>query len=113
MMNSNYINDIINKLKKINSEKVILFGSHAYGTASDESDIDLIVVTSDEFYPKNYRERIDVQLKVSNALSEITKKIPIDLIVYTKPMYNKFLEMNSLFCKEINEKGRVLYEAHN
>ena len=89
-MNSNYINDIINKLKKINSEKVILFGSHAYGTASDESDIDLIVVTSDEFYPKNYRERIDVQLRVSRALSEITKKIPIDLIVYTKPMYNKF-----------------------
>ena len=112
-MNSNYINDIVNKLKKLNLKKVILFGSHAYGTASGESDIDLIVVTSDEFYPKNYRERIDVQLKVSKALSEITKKIPIDLIVYTKPMYNKFLEMNSLFCKEINEKGRVLYEAHN
>jgi len=51
-----------------------MFGSHTYSSASGESDIDLIVVTSDEIYPKNYRERIDVQLKVSKALSEITKK---------------------------------------
>lgn len=112
-MNSNYINDIVNKLKKLNSEKIILFGSHAYGTASDESDIDLIVVTNDEFYPKNYRERMDVQLKVSKAISEITKKIPIDLIVYTKPMYKRFLDMDSLFSREINQKGKVLYEAYN
>jgi hypothetical protein len=52
-----------------------------------------------------------VYLKVSSALTDITGKIPIDLIVYTKPMYNKFNELGSLFSKEISQKGLVLYEA--
>ncbi len=110
-MKNKYINLIISKLKKLNPEKVILFGSQAEGTAVDESDIDLIVVTNDEFYPKNYRERMDVQLRVSKALTDVTQKIPVDLIVYTKPMYKKFLELDSLFSREITQKGKVLYET--
>jgi hypothetical protein len=50
-------------------------------------------------------------LKVSNVLTDITRKTPIDLIVYTKPMYEKFIELGSLFSKEISRKGTVLYEA--
>jgi len=112
-MNTQYINKIIEKLKDLNPEKVILFGSHAYGEVAKDSDIDLIVVTNDEFYPKNYRERMDVHLKISKVLSEIIKEVPVDLIVYTKPMYRRFIELGSLFSKEITKKGKVLYEAHN
>ena len=78
-----------------------------------DSDIDLIVVTSDDHLPKSYKEKSEVYLKVSSALTGITGKIPIDLIVYTKPMYNKFNELGSLFSKEISQKGIVLYESDN
>ncbi len=110
---SSYIDKIIKQLKTINPYKVILFGSHAYGNPDKDSDIDLIVVTNDEFMPKNYRENIQVYLKVSRLLSEIKKNIPIDLIVYTLPMYNKFVELGSMFSKEIIKKGKVLYEKNN
>jgi hypothetical protein len=63
--------------------------------------------------PECYREKSEVYLKVSSALTEIARKIPIDLIVYTKPMYNKFNELGSLFSKEVSQKGIVLYEADN
>lgn len=59
------INEIIKKYKKslktlgINTEKVILYGSYAYGRAGEGSDIDLIVVSSD-FVDKNIRERLEL-----------------------------------------------------
>jgi predicted nucleotidyltransferase len=50
-----------NALESINIEveQLILFGSHAEGTAREDSDIDLIVISS-SFSDKNYWERIDI-----------------------------------------------------
>jgi predicted nucleotidyltransferase len=110
---SSYIDKIIKQLKTINPYKVILFGSYAYGNPDEDSDIDLIVVTNDEFMPQNYKENINVYLKVSNSISDINKYVSIDLIVYTKPMYKKFNELASMFSKEIEQKGKVLYEESN
>jgi len=39
--------------------------------------------------------------------------VPIDLIVHTRPMYARFIEMDSLFAREVLKKGIVLYESHN
>lgn len=111
-MNS-YIKSIVSELKKINPYKVILFGSHAYGEPNKDSDIDLIVILDNEVMPKSFKERIKYQLIVRNCILNINKKIPIDLIVYTKPMYKKFLELGSMFSKEITQKGKILYEASN
>ena len=106
-----YLPLIVSRLKSIGITKIILFGSLTSGEVHTDSDIDLIVVTNDDYMPKSYKEKSEVYLKVSSALTEITGKIPIDLIVYTKPMYNKFNELGSLFSKEISQKGLVLYEA--
>ncbi len=106
-----YLPLIVTRLKKIGISKIILFGSLTSDEVHMDSDIDLMVVTNDNHMPKSYKEKSDVYLKVSSALTDITGKIPIDLIVYTKPMYNKFNELGSLFSKEISQKGLVLYEA--
>jgi uncharacterized protein len=102
---------ILERLKKLNLHKVILFGSFAYGQPDKHSDVDLIVVTDDEYLPKNYREKSDLYLKVSDSLSDIAGRIPIDLIVYTKSMYSRFVQSGSLFSKEILQNGVVLYET--
>lgn len=101
---------VINLNQKLDVNKVILFGSFAYGRPNSESDIDLLVVTEDDLYPKNYDESMEVYLRVSSALRDIKKRIPIDLIVHTKPMHEKFLQLGSMFSKEVLKRGEVLYE---
>ena len=108
-----YLPLIVARLRHIGVHKIILFGSLTSGDIHSNSDIDLIVVTNDEQMPQSYKEKSDMYLRVSTALTDIQGKIPIDLIVYTKPMFNKFNELGSLFSKEISQKGIVLYEADN
>lgn len=108
-----YIQQLKERLSELDPYLVLLFGSYASGTPHKDSDIDLLVVTNDEFTPGNYDERIDVQLSVSNHIFEIAKQVPIDLIVYTIPMYKRFIEQNSNFAHEIVTKGIILYERHN
>ena len=114
MQNENiYIDQLKARLSELDPYLVILFGSYAYGTPDKDSDIDLLVVTNDEFTPKDYNERIEIQLPVSNQIFEIAKQVPVDLIVYTIPMYKRFIEQNSNFAKELLSKGKILYEGHN
>ena len=105
---------IVGKLKEsINPVKIILFGSYAYGNPSKDSDIDLLVVTNDNYYPKNYNEKMEKYLNVSTILSQFKKEIAIDLIVHTIPMHKRFIELGSMFSKEILKNGKVLYERYN
>jgi predicted nucleotidyltransferase len=100
--------EIIERLKPLNVEKVILFGSYAYGTPNEDSDIDLYVVTKDDFIPQSFREKMDVVRKVSIAIDDIRNKTAVDLIVHTKSMANKFKDINSSFSRELLNKGIVL-----
>jgi predicted nucleotidyltransferase len=104
-------NEILRKLADgLKLYKVILFGSFADGTVKTDSDIDLIVVTDDDYMPKNYKENMQNYIKVSSVLRDTKKKIPIDLIVHTKPMHEKFIQLGSMFSKEVTTRGVVLYE---
>lgn len=108
-----YIPVIIDRLKKIHPYKIILFGSYAYGKASADSDIDLLVVTDSDDFPRNYKEKTELYLKVSRVIRDMRTQVSIDLIVHTKSMHRKFLELGSMFSKEISQRGIVLYEADN
>jgi hypothetical protein len=37
----------------------------------------------------------------------------VDLIVHTKAMHRKFIETDSMFAREILQKGKVLYEENS
>ena len=100
--------DIVKKLKPLNPYQVVLFGSYAYGTPTKDSDIDLYVVTNDEFMPQTWREKSEVQKKVSRAIRDIMKKYPTDLITHTKAMHKKFIEMDSMFSRKILNEGVVI-----
>ena len=110
-------NDIISQinlaLQHLNISKVILFGSYARGTQSDDSDIDLLVVTNDNFVFESFAQKMEIKLKIANALNSLRKYADIDLIVHTKPMHEKFIQLNSGFKKEILNSGSVIYEANN
>jgi len=107
------INGITDTLKDEGVEKIILFGSYAYGEPTDDSDLDIIVVTTDNFMPASNREKMELHHKYNTLIKKFRRVIPIDMLVYTKLTYQKLLESGSLFTKEINQKGKILYEAIN
>ena len=101
--------EISERIKKVeNLYKIILFGSHASGKAHASSDIDLLVVIDSFEIPKDFRERSENYLKVSRALRELERKFPIDLIVYTRPEFDKFIEIGSMFSKTILKEGQEI-----
>jgi len=98
-------NDIVNTLRPYKPLKVILFGSYASGEADKESDIDIYIVVSDNYVPGNFKEKMDLKIKFSKALNHIRDNYPVDLIVHTLPMHERFTELNSSFAKEILNSG--------
>lgn len=113
MTKNEIISHINLSLQHLNVNKVILFGSYAKGTHSTDSDIDLLVVTNDNFVFESFAQKMEVKLKIANALNSLRKFADIDLIVHTKPMYDRFIQLDSGFKKEILSTGSVIYEANN
>lgn len=98
-------NKIVERLKPLEPEKVILFGSYAWGSPDDNSDLDIYVVTKDDYLPQNFKEKTDVKLKVSKAIRGLQKEVPIDIITHTQKMHKRFIEQNSMFSREIMGRG--------
>lgn len=100
--------EIVSRLEPLKPEKVILFGSYAYGNPTEDSDIDLYVVTSDDFIPSDFRQKMDVKLKIARAIDPIRENYSVDVIVHTRPMSKKFVELDSMFAREILTQGERL-----
>jgi len=86
-------------------QKIILFGSYAYGTLRPESDVDLLVV-------------MDTQRSELEQAAVICRTIPyrfgLDLVVYTPQHLAQRLDWGDSFLREIMQRGITLYEsAHN
>lgn len=113
MDENNYIQQLKDKLGELKPYKVILFGSQAYGTPHTDSDIDLLVVTEDEYLPQTCKEREELYIRVADHILQILKQVPVDLIVYTLPMFRQFVNSESSFSREILSKGKILYETEN
>jgi uncharacterized protein len=86
--------------ERFQPEKIILFGSYAYGEPNADSDVDLLVVMP-------ARNQIDQAVKIRLALDA---PFPMDLIVRTPKKLRAALEDNESFIRVITSKGMVLYE---
>jgi predicted nucleotidyltransferase len=81
-------------------EKIILFGSYAYGTPTDESDVDLLVVMPT-------RNQHDQAVRIQYRL---TAPFPLDLIVRKPEQVRWRLAEKESFLTTIMSLGKVLYE---
>lgn len=95
-------------LRPLHPEKVILFGSYAWGRPTEDSDIDLYVVTQDSFVPATWRQKRDIVRSVSDCILDLRMRYPIDLLVHTKPMHQEFVERKSSFARQIMSEGTRL-----
>jgi len=98
------IKRMVEKIKReYQPEKIILFGSYAWGKPTKESDIDLVII-------KNTTDRrIDRAVEVRTILDEGNAMFPLDVLVYTPDEIKRRLEIEDDFVIEILEKGEILY----
>ncbi|MBA4411007.1 MAG: nucleotidyltransferase domain-containing protein [Odoribacter sp.] len=108
MLSKTIQNEIIENLQIVDPLKVILFGSYAYGTPDQDSDIDLYIVTKENFVPKSFEENFQVKKRVYLALTNFRRKYASDILVHTLPVHQRFIELGSSFSKEIMQKGIIL-----
>ena len=113
MNGKHYIPQLLDRLKKINPYLIILFGSYAYGQPHEDSDIDILIVTNDDFVPATRKELVEYRLKIRSLIRDIATEFPLDLLIFTKPMFEKFKQLDSSFSREILTKGKKLYENNN
>src|SRR5438309_8504930 len=86
--------------ERFHPDKVILFGSHAYGTPHADSDVDILVIMP-------ARNQIDAAVRIDRALDP---PFPLDLIVRTPRNMTWRLQEGDSFLGDIITRGIVLYE---
>ena len=93
-------------VREYKPEKIILFGSYAWGTPHEDSDVDLLIV-------KNSRKRrIDRERELRTKL--YGNKFPaMDVLVYTSQELNEKIRLDrNLFLEDIVNNGIILYGAN-
>jgi uncharacterized protein len=82
-------------------QKVVLFGSHAYGTPGPDSDIDLLII-------KETPERfLDRWVTVQRILTGTHRMLPVETLVLTPQEIEHRLAIGDQLIAEILEKGEV------
>jgi predicted nucleotidyltransferase len=97
------IQEIVHQIvEHFHPAKVILFGSHAYGAPTEDSDVDLLVV-------------MDAGGSTLRAAATISATIdhpfPLDILVFEPHQLQASLERGGVFATDVATNGVVLYES--
>jgi predicted nucleotidyltransferase len=97
------INAVVKRIaEKFDPEKIILFGSYAYGKPHQYSDVDLLVVMETHERPRAK------QIEISRALSP--HPFGMDILVRTPQQINTRIPLGDYFLREIVTRGKIIYE---
>jgi len=91
------LDDLVFSLKPADPYKIILFGSHAQGNPNKDSDIDHMVILDNNHVSKTYEERLNKKVFIRSLLLEINRKIPLDILVYSKEELNLIKKHGNYF----------------
>jgi len=100
------LDKIVNTLAtEYKPHRIILFGSQAYGTPGQVSDIDLLIVKDSQASP--YQRAVQVR----RLLRDPQRRIPVDLLVVTPAELEERLERGDQFLQMVISQGEALYAA--
>ena len=89
-------------VRAVSPQKIILFGSYAYGQPNEDSDIDLLVIMP--FEGSAHQQAFEIRRRINSSM-------PMDLMVRTPEFVAQRLEWGDSFMREVVEQGKTLYEA--
>lgn len=90
-------------VREFHPERIILFGSYAYGNATPGSDVDLLVVLP--FEGKGFRKSLEI-------LNRVNPDFPIDLLARRPDDTARRYKEGDPLIREALDKGKVLYERN-
>jgi uncharacterized protein len=88
--------------REFRPDRIVLFGSYAYGKPRGDSDVDLMVVMRFKGHPM--RKALEIIERVNPAFS-------VDLLVRRPDEVKERIDNNDWFLREVFERGQILYEA--
>jgi predicted nucleotidyltransferase len=104
MINMTKIRAVGQKIaREFSPERVILFGSYAEGRASEDSDVDILVVLN--FRGTNFRKSLEI-------LNRVDVRFPIDLLARRPADVRRRYAQRDPLIREALDRGKVLYERH-
>lgn len=83
-------------------QKIILFGSYAYGRPNNDSDVDVMVVMPQ----RRYRKDLDYRIR-----TKVPAGFPVDVLVEPDEKLARRVADRECFILEVLERGEVMYEA--
>jgi predicted nucleotidyltransferase len=96
-------NELIRKIvESVHPDKIILFGSYAYGQPSENSDLDLLVVL------KDFNSKIEEKRRIRKALYDI--KMPKDILVVKSDEFDFYKNESGSVIMEAAKKGITFYD---
>lgn len=97
------LDDVVRRLAgEFDPDRIILFGSHAWGTPTEQSDIDLLVIVPRSDERPNRRAT-----RAHRCLRGLP--VPLDVIVKTRAEMGRFGRVPASLEAEILERGKLLY----
>jgi predicted nucleotidyltransferase len=103
MLTEKEIEKLIDRIaKRIQPEKIIIFGSYAKGAATIKSDLDILVIKETEIPMANRAD--DLKPVLFNLL------IPVDVHVYTPEEVNEYGKEPFSFLNSILKSGKTVFE---
>lgn len=91
-------------VRQFHPQRVVLFGSYAYGKPTKDSDVDLLVIMDHEGHSVDQASEIRKQIRAG---------FPLDLLVRSPRVIRERLAMDDFFITEILEQGKTLYEGRH
>ena len=105
MVKLSAIKDLADRIaREFHPDRVILFGSYAHGTATADSDVDLLIILRHE--GKSWEAAAAIR-------GSVRPTFPVDLVVRSPEELRERLRRDDVFLREITEHGKVLHEAEH
>ena len=99
-----YLDDLIKRIgQEIPVEEIFLFGSYAYGTPNEDSDIDLCILAK-----LNGHRKVDLIRRARKAIAPIAF-YPVDILVYDKDDFMRRSNVGSTLEYKIKNEGVKVY----
>ncbi len=82
---------------------IYLFGSYAYGTPNDDSDLDICIIANDRS-----KRKVEIMKLIRKAISKV-QSMPVDLLIYYSDEFNERAKFNCTLENQIIHEGVKLY----
>ena len=92
-------------VERYQPQRILLFGSYAYGTPRRDSDVDLLIVKRSDADPHQRA------LAVRRSFAEARHGVSFSILVRTPDELDERLRLRDPFFAEIVNKGVLLYEG--